>query len=184
MESAFAWIGQIIEWLGKFVPRLVIVDITKGVVKLKYGNEIEELKPGHLHWYWPLTSIIKEVDIARQTLDLTTQTFETKDGVTVQVSGMITYQVQDAVALLTTVYDPDNTIRDIGMAGLQEVLVQYTWAELRDHLVDGTLRKELTRETQRELRTFGVKVLKVGIKDLARTRVYKVALEQSTDGLH
>ncbi len=184
MEAAFAWLGQIVEWLGRFVPRVLIVDITKGAIKLKYGSEITELKPGKLHVYWPFVSIIKEVDIARQTLDLTTQTFETRDGITVQMSGMLTYQVNDVVALLTSVYDPDNSIRDIGMTILQEVLVQYTWAEIRDKLVDGNLRKEMTRETQRELRSFGIKVLKVGIKDLSRTKVYKVALEQSTDGMH
>lgn len=184
MSEAFAWLGQIVEWLGKFIPRILIVDVTKGAVKLRLGNEITELKPGKLHVYWPITSIIKEIDVARQTLDLTTQTFETKDGVSALASGMITYRVDDVVTALTTVYDPDNTIRDVGMSVMQEVLIQYTWDELRNGLMEGNLRRELVREAQRELKTFGIKVLKIGINDLVRARVFKHAVTQSMDGVH
>ncbi len=184
MDSAFAWIGEIVKWLAQFIPRAFFVDMTEGAIKLRLGNEISELLPGRIHVYWPFTSNVKLINIARQTLDLTTQSFETKDGITVLASGMITYQVNDVISLLTTTYDADNTIRDVGMSTIQEVLIQYTWDELRAGMVAGTLRKELVREAQRELRTFGIKVLKVGIKDLARTTVYKVALEQSTDGTH
>lgn len=184
METAFAWLGQLIQWFAKFIPHVLFIDITQAAIKFRLGDEITRLLPGRLHVYWPFVSVVKIVDIARQTLDLTTQTFETKDGASVLVSGMITYQVTDPVALLTTVYDPDNTIRDVGMTVIQEVLIQYTYDELRNGTVEGTLRKELVREAQRELKTFGIKVLKVGLKDLVRTTVYKVALEQSTDGTH
>jgi hypothetical protein len=68
------------------------------------------------------------------------------------------------------------------MTCIQEVLIQYTWVELREGLVSGQLRKELVREAQRTLKTYGIKVLNVGLKDLARTRVFKLAIEQSTDG--
>lgn len=183
LDSAFGWIGQIIEWFGQFIPRLIILDPTQGGVKLRRGNEVTEVQAG-IHIYWPVITLIKVWPIARQTIDLTAQSFETKDNVTVQVSGMITYTVSDVVALLTSVFEPDNTIRDIGMTVLQEVLIQYTWEELRTGMIEGTLRKELVREAQRELRTYGIKVMKVGIKDLARTTVFKVALEQSTDGTH
>lgn len=184
VESAFGWIGQLIEWFGQFIPRALVVNITQGAVKMRLGNEITELLPGKVHIYWPFISTVKIVDTARQTLDLTTQTFDTKDGICVLASGMITYQVNDVVALLTTVYDPDNTIRDVGMSTVQEVLVRYTYEELKSGNEAGTLKKELAREAQRELKTYGIKVLKVGIKDLAKTTLYKVALEQSTDGMH
>jgi regulator of protease activity HflC (stomatin/prohibitin superfamily) len=182
MESAFAWIGQLIEWFGQFIPRFLVVDMTEAVVKLRLGNEITELKPGKVHFYWPFISIIKRCTIVRDTLDLTAQTFETKDGITVQASGMVSYIVTDAISLLTTVTDPGNTIRDLVMTCIQEVLIQYTWVELREGLVSGQLRKELVREAQRTLKTYGIKVLNVGLKDLARTRVFKLAIEQSTDG--
>lgn len=184
MESAFAWIGQVIEWFGTLIPRKLVVNITQGAIKLRLGNEITELEPGKVHFYWPFITDVKIIDTARQTLDLTTQSFETKDGITVLASGMITYRVDDVVTALTSVYDPDNTIRDVGMSVIQEVLIQYTWDELRTGQIEGTLRRELVRESQRELKNFGIKVLKVGIKDLARTRVFKLAMEQSMDGAH
>jgi len=183
MESAFAWIGQIIEWFGQFIPRLIILDPTQGGVRCRRGNEISELKPG-LHLYWPILTIIKLWPIARQTIDLTAQTFETKDGKSVQVSGMIAYSVVDVVALLINTFDPDNTIRDLGMTAIHDVLLQYTWDEIREGMVNKVLKKELMREVQRELKSYGVKVLAVGIKDLVGTSVYKVALEQSSDGTH
>lgn len=183
MEGAFAWIGQLIEWFGLFVPRILILDTTQGAVKFRRGNEVTELKSG-IHVYWPIITIIKVWPIARQTIDLTAQTFETKDGKAVQVSGMIRYSVNDVVALLTETYDPDNTIRDTGMAVLHDVLIQYTWEEIREGMVNDVLPKELVKEVQRELRVYGVKVWKVGIKDLVGTSVFKVALESSTDGTH
>lgn len=183
MESALGWIGELIQWFGQLIPRLVILDPTQGGVRLRRGNEVTELVPG-IHIYWPIITLVKVWPTARQTIDLTTQTFETKDGVTVQVSGMLAYTVSNIVALLTSVYEPDNTIRDIGMTVVQEVLIQYTWEELRSRLVEGTLRKELVKEAQRELRSYGIRVMNVGVKDLSRTTVYKVALEQSTDGTH
>jgi regulator of protease activity HflC (stomatin/prohibitin superfamily) len=183
MESAFAWIGRIIEWFGLFIPRLLILDTTQGGVKFRRGNEIYPLQAG-LHLYWPIITVVKVWPIARQTIDLTAQTFETKDGHTILVSGMIAYRVDDVEALMTSVYEPDNTVRDIAMAIMQQVLIQYTWEELRNGMVEGALKRELTREANRELKNLGLKILSVGIKDLARTRVYKVALEQSTDGLH
>lgn len=183
LESAFGWIGQIIEWFGQFIPRLLILDTTQGGVKFRRGNEITELKPG-VHVYWPIITIIKVFPVARQTIDLTAQTFETKDGKAVQVSGMIRYSVTDVVALLTETFDPDNTIRDTGMSVLHDILIQYTWNEIREGMINGVLPKELVKEVQKELKPYGVKVQKVGIKDMVGTTVYKVALEQSTDGLH
>jgi len=35
--QAFDWIGQIVEWLGRFVPRLLIVRSTHGGVKFRHG---------------------------------------------------------------------------------------------------------------------------------------------------
>lgn len=183
MESAFAWIGAIVEWVGQFIPRILLLDITQGAVKLRRGREITELEAG-LHIFWPLVSVVKIWPSVRQTIDLTAQAFETKDGKSVQVSGMITYSVSDIVSLMTGTFDPDNTIRDVGMTALHDVLIQYTWEEIREGMINRVLKKELQREVQKELKIYGVKVIAVGFKDLVGTSVYKVALEQSTDGSH
>lgn len=183
IESAFGWIGQIIEWFGQFIPRILILDPTQGAVKFRRGNEVHELKSG-IHIYWPIITVVKVFPIARQTLDLTAQSFEAKDGKSVLISGMLRYSVTDLTALMTETFDPDNTIRDSAMAVLTSTLIQYTWPEIQEGMQNDVLPKELVRRVQRDLRPYGVKVWNVGIKDLVGTGVFKVALEQSTDGLH
>ncbi len=38
MDSALAWIGQVAEWVGRFIPRLIILNTTEGAVKFVHGD--------------------------------------------------------------------------------------------------------------------------------------------------
>ena len=173
MEAAFAWLGQLMETLLKFFPRLTIIEATQGGIKMRRGNEITELAPG-LVWHWPLITVVKVVTTVRDTMDLPGQTFTTKDNRTVLCSAMVQYQINDVVKLLTTAPDYTNTIADLVMNAVHDTFIQYTWDELRAGITDGTLRKEMKKAAQQELAGFGVKVISVGLKDNAIARVLKI----------
>ena len=173
MEAAFAWLGQIAETILKFFPRLIIVQVTQGGIKLRKGSEITEVKPG-LCWYWPLITVVNVITTVRDTMDLPGQTFTTKDNKTVLMSGMVQYEVTDPVTLLTTAPDYTNTIADLVMTAMYDTFIQYTWDELREGIVDGKLRKEMKRAAQTELKGFGVRIISVGLKDNALARVLKI----------
>ncbi len=90
MESAFAWLSQLIETLYKFVPHILIIRATHGGVKWVRGKRIRLLSPG-LHFYWPLTTEVEVVVTARQTLAIPDQVMATKDGKKVVVKTLVVY---------------------------------------------------------------------------------------------
>lgn len=106
MESAFAWIGQIADWVGQWIPRRVIIDLTEGAIlytgfflpswmrRFKEEMRITVCSTG-IHWYWPARTTLAMYPIARQTDRLETQTMESKDGKTFLAGGTLTYRVKD-----------------------------------------------------------------------------------------
>jgi regulator of protease activity HflC (stomatin/prohibitin superfamily) len=179
MDSALAWIGQLAEWIGKFFPRLVILDPRKGGVKFIRGQKVVQLKP--LDVYWPILTEIDTYPVVRQTDNLVTQTFVTKDDVTIAVGGMIVYEVTDVVKLLTTVHNAIHAIQDIALTAIHDVCCNMTWEQLKDEQRKGTLDTKLRKATEKQLSEYGVKVIKCMLTDLARTRVLKVIQSVNRD---
>lgn len=173
MEAALAWLGTIADTIIKLFPHLKIIDITQGGVKMRRGNEISVHGPGPV-WYWPTYTVLKVVTTVRDTLDLNGQTFTTKDGKIVLASGMVMFSITDVEKLLTTSPDYISTISDVCMNCIHDVLIKYEWEQLRAGILDGSVGKELRKAAQEELKPFGVKVLSLGLKDLAPVRVFKI----------
>jgi regulator of protease activity HflC (stomatin/prohibitin superfamily) len=182
MDSALAWIGWIAQWIGQFIPRWVIVDTTHGAVKWIKGSRVVALGPG-LHWYWPVTTNFNTYPTARQATDLRTQTLETEDGLTIVVGGIIVYEINDVEAILAHTYDPEQTIKDISLSAIHRVLVRKSYPAIKAEVRSGSLERDLKTEVKRELGRYGVKVIKVAITDLAKTRVYKLIQSTSQEGL-
>ncbi|KKN42484.1 hypothetical protein LCGC14_0712940 [marine sediment metagenome] len=171
MDSAFGWLGQLIEWFGRFVPRLRIVNTTLGAVKFVHGRTPKALGPG-LHWYWPLVTEFSAYPTARQANALPPQTLMTSDGRSVAVSALIVYKVEDIELLVAHTFDPDNTVEDIAQGAVHDVLSQQTWEQL---FTGGRpLYTALRQEAQKGLSPFGVKVLRVSLIDLVPCRTIRL----------
>ena len=180
MESALAWIGQIAEWLGRFIPRREILDTTEGAIKYVRGSEPKLCAPG-VHWYWPWTTTWAAYPTARQTDRLETQTMETKDGVTFLVSGTLTYEVVNLMALLPTTHSAQTAIIEIASTALHDVLCSMPWLELQTEQQRDTLKTKLKNAAQRELATYGVRVVRLKLNTLARCRVFKISQSTSSE---
>jgi hypothetical protein len=87
---------------------------------------------------------------------------------------MVMYTISDVEKLLTTAPDYANTICDVAMNVIHDVLIQYEWEQLRAGINNGSLAKELKKEAQKELRSFGIEIISLGLKDLAPVRVFKI----------
>lgn len=174
MEAAFAWIGQIAEWIGQFFPRWVIVRSTHGGVKWVRGHRVVPLEPG-IHFWWPVTTELLIYPTARQSTNLRGQTLVTKDDKAILVSGLIVYEVSDIEALVGQTFEPDDTIEEITLGVINRVCCRKTWRELRDDHESGKLDKELLHRTRQALAPYGVKVLRTALTDLAPCRVFKLA---------
>lgn len=177
MESALAWIGQVAEWFGRFIPRQVILDTTEGAIKYKRGADPVYCGPG-IHWYWPWRSTWQLYPIARQTDRLETQTMESKDGKTFIVGAMITYSVANLMLLIPTTHAATRAVGDMSLVAVHDTLCDMDWSDIQLELRRGTLKTKLKNEAQKQLRDYGVLVHKLQLNTLARARVLKVS--QST----
>lgn len=171
MESAFAWIGWIMEWLGSFVPRIKIVRSTHAGVRFRRGKFASELKPG-LHIYWPIVTEVEIIPVARQTHNLPSQSLVTRDGKKVVVGGVVVHAIKDIVAALSNNWDVSDTIDDITMCAITQVITSHDYQYLLTNLT-GAVQMELTRVTRRKLSAFGVKVYRTALTDFSTCLVIK-----------
>ena len=172
MDTAFAWIGQIMEWLGKLIPRLLIVRRTHAGVKFVGGSKIVELKPG-LHFYWPITTEVEVMPVARQTHNLVTQTLMTKDKQSIVIGAVVIYEINNIVDALSNNWDVSDTISDVTQMAVVNVVNTWNFEELADQL-GAKVENELTIETRKRLKPYGVAVHRCGVSDFSKCRVHRV----------
>lgn len=177
MDSALAWIGQIFEWLGRFVPRWLVLDTTSGAVKFVRGKNPVALYAG-IHWYWPLVTTVTEYPVAYQADRLPTQTIVTSDDKTVILGAMIAYRVPDLLPLVANTHSAITTVKNLALTAVHDVCCRMSWDELKTEQRKGTLDTKLRHAAIKLLKEYGVQVEQVMLIDLAPARVLK--LMQST----
>lgn len=171
MEGAFAWIGWLMEWFARWIPRIVIVRSTHAGVRFKHGSKPSPLLPG-LRVYWPLVTEIEVIPTARQTHNLPTQALLTSDGKKVVVSGVVVYAINDVVATIARNWDVSDTLNDISMVAITKIVTTHTLEYLLQHLTD-EVQDKLTHETRRRLRRYGVSVYWTALTDFSECFVVK-----------
>lgn len=179
MESAFAWLSELVHTFYKFIPHILIIRATHGGVKWVRGKKIKPLAPG-LHFYWPLTTEVEILVTARQTLAIPDQVLATKDGKTVVVKTLVVYKIRDVVHAVGRVnWDVDTTINDLTQSAVVRVIATHTYEEIMQGIRDDTLTQTLTTEVRKELRQFGVYVVRSKLVDFATCRVFKLMTNQA-----
>jgi regulator of protease activity HflC (stomatin/prohibitin superfamily) len=169
--AAIGWVGDLVQAILKFFPRLVLVRETHRGVKFGRRGGATMMLPG-LRWWWPLISDVEVVPVARQSIDLPPQTLVTKDDVSVTASAVVVYEIRDAVKAYTTSWDFDSTISDVARVAFRDYIVGQDFEAMRsnptksDQTLVGLLRGAL--------RPYGVGVLSVGITDLVPTRALSI----------
>ena len=69
---SFQWLNQLMEWFGKWIPRLVLIDATHVGVKFGLRGSVSTMLPG-LYCYWPITTNVRQVSTRCRTIELATQ---------------------------------------------------------------------------------------------------------------
>jgi regulator of protease activity HflC (stomatin/prohibitin superfamily) len=156
------WLTDILRWVGRVVPRLVVVNTTHCVVAFVRGKNAKELRAG-CHWLWPVWTNWVSYPVARQSVNLNTQTLLTKDNQTVAVGCIVVYEVDRPLELLAKSYDADETIKDVSLAAVKAYVVRASLEDLRSRRMDS----RLSRRIAKDLEPFGVKVIRAQMSDLA-----------------
>ena len=168
MESAFAWIGQIAEWFGNFIPTWELVRATENAVKFLPGGKTKVLGPG-IHWYWPVTTEMETVAVVRQVLDTQPQTIMTQDHEPVYVSGLVVYTISNLHAYMVENYDAADNLDDIVQTAIRKTIVNRDFLTIQKARAD--VDNRLTSDVQKALEPFGIEVEAARITDFSRARV-------------
>lgn len=99
MTNAFAWLNDLMTWLGRWVPRILLVRASHEGVRFGRRGEVVRLRPG-IHVYWPIVHEVELVSMALRTLETAAQV---TDGDIKSV--VVTYRIVDAVAVARDLYD-------------------------------------------------------------------------------
>lgn len=171
MEAAFAWVGYVVDWIGAWIPRMKIVRSTHAGVRFKRGRDPSLIEPG-LCWYWPMTTEVEIIPVARQTHNLPTQSLTTKDGKKVIVGGVVVYAVKDVVAAIANNWDVSATINDITMCAITHVITKQNYAAILENLTD-KVQSDLTKETRKKLAAYGIRVYRTSVTDFSTAVVIR-----------
>ena len=133
----------------------------RGVV-FRLGRLIELKGPG-LFFKYPVLDRVRIVDLRVIALEVPTQEVITSDNVTVKVNAVIFFQVIDARAAITRVYDYAEATSQLAQTTLRAVLGQSSLDELLGsrEVINEKLRAIIDRQTE----PWGIKVGTVELKD-------------------
>lgn len=178
MADAFGWLGQIIEALLQFFPRLMIVRNTHQAVKWKRGGKVVAIKPGSRTLYWPLLTDIELVVVARQPANIETVSLMTKDLEEVSVGAVIVYWINDVIlAIGERNWDVSSTVCEIAQAAVVEEVMKYDLKELILSVAqgpEGDFSKSLTANCRKQLNKYGVHVERAGVTEFTTATVHRV----------
>ena len=177
MGEAFSWIGQIVEWIGSFIPHHVHVKATHMGVMFT-GAKARTIEPG-IHWYLPFMSEPLIWPVKRQTLNLPYQVLTTKDEREIFTSVIVTYEVEDIYKALVESFDFEDTIIETAEGAVKKVIARKEYAELLENQRNVDI--ELSRRIRSDIKPYGVKVISAVIKDFSKIRVYRVVGNDHTN---
>lgn len=106
MASGFAWLNELMVWLGRWVPRLLLIKRGHCGVKFGPGGSLEQLDAG-LHIYWPITHAVTVVSVMPRTMEVCAQTHGAE-----AIAVAVGYQVQNPTLSLTSVNDLKSNLDD------------------------------------------------------------------------
>lgn len=72
MGSALAWLNDLVQWLGRWIPRLVLIHPTHRGVRFGPRGQAVAVGPG-LVMYWPMTHELIQVAITMQSVQFVGQ---------------------------------------------------------------------------------------------------------------
>jgi regulator of protease activity HflC (stomatin/prohibitin superfamily) len=163
MTILFVVLGVLIVLILVIAPSSIRIakEYERGVV-FRLGRLIDLKGPG-LFFKYPVLDRVRIVDLRVIALEVPTQEVITSDNVTVKVNAVIFFQVTDARAAITRVYDYAEATSQIAQTTLRAVLGQSSLDELlgsRD-VINEKLRAIIDRQTE----PWGIKVGTVELKD-------------------
>lgn len=170
--SLFESLGQLLEWMASWIPRLGIMPPTHGGVRFRRGRVVREIKPG-VYVYLPILTIIKTIVVVDRPVNLPTQTLQTLDGQAVAAAIVVLVDVIDVERACTRTENVDEMISNVALAATTDLLSRSTLQWISANIT-GDARVRLTKKCRKDLHPYGVRVKNAFFSDLCPATVLRL----------
>jgi regulator of protease activity HflC (stomatin/prohibitin superfamily) len=160
------WLNKFFDKLFTLLPEVFIVAPFEAGVRMTFGKYVCAKSAG---WYliWPLIQRFVWMEIQSQVVDLRNQSIVTLDGHDIVVSGAIQYSIKDIEKAVLAVQVVDKAVETLALG----IILEYVHNSRLEDLSDTEkLRSEIIKGIREAARGWGVKVERVFITDLGKTR--------------
>lgn len=171
-------VDLLVEWLKLFFFAFTLTDYERGLV-LRFGKFHHEVGPG-FHWKWPfdVDVILFEATFPRVKF-MGPQSLITKDGQSVVVSYLVTYQINDVKKCILGIAGASAALDYASFGVVADFVSKHSWAELRsikavDDEKELDLDSEVAKKIRRRASKYGVYVIDVGFHDLTNSRALRL----------
>jgi regulator of protease activity HflC (stomatin/prohibitin superfamily) len=155
--------------LGWFQICTFIDEWEEGVV-LRRGKFKRVVGPG-IAWHLPLEiDEIHTMNVKPGAMELDEQVLTTLDEYKIVISVNLMWAIFDIKKATIDVEDASDTLKDLAVGDVQELVESTDWDEIRSK----AFKKELKRIIQKQAREFGISVRRVKIENLAETKVIRL----------
>ena len=155
----------IIEFI-KSLKIFTVIEPNEGGVRTRAGRLHAILDCGW-HWQCPFIDNIVVIDVMPQILDLRSQDLTTKDGVSIVISGAISYYIDDVYKAYYQVQDYETTLSNRVLIAIAEYISQTSYQEKDAKFLGLEMAESLC-----DIATgWGISLTQIAITDFARTKV-------------
>lgn len=169
-------VDLLISWIKLLFFSVVLHADQRGIV-LRFGKFHRDIGPG-FHWKYPLD--IDEVyyrEVTPTVITIGPQSLTTKDDITVVVSVIVTYQIEDVKKTLIEAQGIRQMLEDSTYGVVSDFIMKHTWSDLRNLDLDN----EISKGARRRAKQYGLHVINVQFCDLTKSRSLRlIGLVQDT----
>lgn len=171
-------IDLVVTFIKLFFFGFYLNQYERGVL-LRFGKFVKEVGPG-FHFKIPM-----DIDMCVYNTTfpcvriMGPQSLTTKDGKSVVVSYLVTYQIEDMTKCILESQGPAAILEYASFGVVSDFVKSHSWDELRnvnavDQVKDIDIDNEVAKAIRRRAKKYGVQVRDVGFIDLTLTRSIRV----------
>jgi len=168
MDVLFQWLISVWDRLWPFE---VVRAWERGLLVI-WGRWVVSLPPG----VWARIPLIMEFEkdiVTEEPCDLPHQYLQTLDGLTIGISGRLTYRISDLKQLFLTIHDHEEWLITVAMGLLAENIQDANWDDIDEQLIVETVLPQL----QGEAGAAGLQVTRFEITHLSELTPYYLVLD-------
>lgn len=160
---------RILDWIDRgwgWIKPFYVVDVFEKAGVLRFGRFHRKAGPG-FHWKIPFCEHVMEVTAVETTWRSTAQPLTTKDDVTVAVSTVVRYEVEDVEPYITGIYDQHDVLADRTMGLVRRLVARSAYKEL---LEMDEPEKQIATALRRAVGKYGFKIHEVTFTAFTKAR--------------